>query len=886
MKRQTILALLLVFTASIVLADDISEEQALQTARAFAVAQTAHATNARKAPVAITPTLAYTVKSEHSDKANVYIVNLGGDQGFVVVSGETGTTAAVLGYCDQGTFSYDDAPCNLKALLQQYAGQIDCLRENSNLTPRSSLLAPRSSSSVIGNVVVEPLVKTKWDQEEPFNNQCPIVNEFLTPTGCGATAMAQVMAFWKYPKYGRGSYSYYWNPSYNTRFDYGRDFSNSVYDWDNMLDDYTGGYTEAQGEAVALLMADVGAAMHTIYGYGLFGSMSQSMRCEIVFPKYFDYNPDSIRFVRRYLNLGNGETDNFDEFIKQDLDKQRPVILAAHPSPDMDGHFIVVDGYTDTGYFHMNFGWSGDKDGYYLTTIIDVYYDKSIENRRHFSWLEQQLIYGICPSYSTREGDNYYYIADGQAILNHSEASEAINVPASITVDGTTYPVTKISRMACYENETLTSIQLPSSIKEIGERAFYNCGNLTTIAAPDNTSRGLTENYLPDQLTTLGDYAFARSGLTDITVPASLQRVADYAFYRCSNLSLITVLSKEVGSMAFGRCSKKPDVYSSAETLGDGAFFYDGVSDIFLGRVKHIGNDCLSGSNLSYVDLSNIETIGWNLGMVMPGGTVYVGSDAPVTSLRRYAPLDYTTTIIIDNDNPNFVAINNTVFSKDRKTLLHFGWKDGQPNEYGIYETRRELTVPSSVERVADFAIGDNRNLHKLTIPATVRTIGVGNFPNGAEVFNYSTTPQPVKLLDESYLEGCTMDDELIDVGAQSYGTTNSELDKLLNQAISATLHVPAGCKEAYAAADVWKNFTNIIDDLTAVPTAIEVMSSDGFLPDALEEGSDIQLYSLDGKLVYSGKVDSSFPLPALREQSPIYILKAGDKTFKFILNN
>lgn len=834
MKRQTILALLLVFTASIVLADDISEEQALQTARAFAVAQPARATNARKAPVSITPTLSYTVKSEQSDKANVYIVNLGGDQGFVVVSGETGTTAAVLGYCDQGTFSYDDAPCGLKALLQQYAGGIDCLRENRNLTPRSSLLAPRSSSSVIGNVVVEPLVKTKWNQEEPFNGQCPIVNEFLTPTGCGATAMAQVMAFWKYPKYGRGSYSYYWNPSPGTRFDYSRDFSNSVYDWDNMLDDYTGGYTAAQGEAVALLMADVGAAMHTIYGYGLFGSMSQSVRCETVFPKYFDYNPDSIRFVRRYLNLANGETDNFDEFIKEDLDKQRPVILAAHPSPDMDGHFIVVDGYTDTGYFHMN----------------------------------------------------YYYIADGQAILNHSEGSEAINVPASITVDGTTYPVTKISRMACYENETLTSIQLPSSIKEIGERAFYNCGNLTTIAAPDNTAGGLTENYLPDQLTTLGDYAFARSGLPDITVPASLQRVSDYAFYRCSNLSLITVLSKEVGRMAFGRCSKKPDVYSSAETLGDGAFFYDGVSDIFLGRVKHIGNDCLSGSNLSYVDLSNIETIGWNLGMVMPGGTVYVGSVAPVTSLRRYAPLDYTTTIIIDNDNPNFVAINNTVFSKDRKTLLHFGWKDGQPNEYGIYETRRELTVPASVERVADFAIGDNRNLHRLTIPATVRTIGVGNFPNGAEVFNYSTTPQPVKLLDESYLEGCTMYDELIDVGAQSYGTTNSELDKLLNQAISSTLHVPAGCKEAYAAADVWKNFTNIIDDLTAVPTAIEVMSSDGFLSDALEEGSDIQLYSLDGKLVYSGKVDSRFPLPALREQSPIYILKAGDKTFKVILND
>ena len=251
----------------------------------------------QKAPSAIAPSLAYTVKSlrnndthneaslrnndTHNEASlqnndthnNVYVINLGEDQGFVVISGDTGTTAAVLGYCDQGTFSYDDAPCNLKALLQQYAGQIDCLRENSNLTPRSSLLAPRSSSSVIGNVVVEPFVTTKWNQGTPFNDLCPMLDgKTHTVTGCTATAMAQIMAYWKYPRQGRGQHSYSYNSGVTNTVTYSADFSQSFYNWDNMLDNYDGDYTDEQGAAVALLMKDAGYAVDSRWGSGSLGT--------------------------------------------------------------------------------------------------------------------------------------------------------------------------------------------------------------------------------------------------------------------------------------------------------------------------------------------------------------------------------------------------------------------------------------------------------------------------------------------------------------------------------------------------------------------------------------------------------------------------------------
>ena len=181
MKKLLFFIIVAIAQVNTLQADDVSVEQALQVARQFAIERSSRS-GMQKAPSAIAPSLAYTVKSlqnndTHNEASlqnndthnNVYVINLGEDQGFVVVSGETGTTAAVLGYCDQGTFSYDDAPCNLKALLQQYAGQIDCLRENRNLTPRSTFFFKRHRQRS-GGAVCHDKVESRYALQRPVSH--------------------------------------------------------------------------------------------------------------------------------------------------------------------------------------------------------------------------------------------------------------------------------------------------------------------------------------------------------------------------------------------------------------------------------------------------------------------------------------------------------------------------------------------------------------------------------------------------------------------------------------------------------------------------------------------------------------------------------------------
>ena len=855
MNRQTILALLLVFTASIVLADDISEEQALQTARAFALSSpTSH-------PSPLTPRLAYTVKSEHLDKSNVYVVNLGNDQGFVVVSGDTDTEAAILGYCDHGSFCFDDAPCGLKAMLEQFALAVDQQRK------QSTKHSPKRADDTYGNVVVGPLLTTTWNQGAPFNDLCPMTNgEKHTVTGCTATAMAQIMAYWKYPRQGRGQHSYTYYPGVTTAVTYSADFSQSFYDWDNMLDNYDGDYTEEQGAAVALLMKDVGYALDSHWGYYPSGTGSGGIRIEDALAMYFDYNADSIRTV------GMGDT-NFIEQLKNELDVGRPVLFSAHvPFITWSGtnaHVMVTDGYTDNDYFHVNFGWSGDYDGYYQ---IPYLYGGS-------------AMMGILPARSINLDGLYFTTAGQTAALSYAEV-EIADVPETITVGGKAYTVEYVSKRAFYENTKITQINLPSTIKRIGERAFYKCTNLDTITAPQRSDLGYTSNSLPESLNTMGEYAFAFcTSLKNITLPSSLERVPDYAFYRCEGLEQIIIRSKAVGVMAF--CTLNRDlnlrVYSYAEELCDSAFFNTVVKQMYFYNTKHIGTSCVG--NLDYVSLQDIETIG-ECQLTGADATFVLGPNAPIQTLRYNSPFSgLEKGIRIDSENPNFVCIDNVVYNKaktelmlcpkyyDKKTPWGEGWQySSQP--------RYDLEVPATVKRIQDFAL-IMTPLIELTIPATVEEIGVFNIRGGVNVYNYATTPQPIHLMSELH----------------PLHPYHDAVDAYLSTPLTGTLHVPAGCKEAYAAADVWKNFSNIVDDLSPMPTGIEEESQlhdvrlcqteRGIDVTGLAPHTTVALYSPSGILMATAKATADgrarIDIPAGQS---VYILKVGAATFKVRMNN
>ena len=178
-------------------AADITPEEAIQIARQFVNVQRDNVQGTKKAPSYVHST-SYIVHSLPSrvatNKDNVYIINLGNDQGFVVVSGEDGATAEILGYCDHGSFNYDDAPVQMQDLLNEYSAGIDSLRQDPALRtqkPRKVGVADEWNMhpSFLGDPVVSPLIAAKWNQTAPYNmftpNQCytgcvPSANSILS----------------------------------------------------------------------------------------------------------------------------------------------------------------------------------------------------------------------------------------------------------------------------------------------------------------------------------------------------------------------------------------------------------------------------------------------------------------------------------------------------------------------------------------------------------------------------------------------------------------------------------------------------------------------------------------------------------------------------------
>ncbi len=336
MKKTIIFILVALFATGSLYADDISVQQALQIASQFAAKDpTAQSKQRKVAAVMPNPSLAYTVKSDVSDKDNVYVINYGNDMGFVVVSGETGTDA-ILGYCDHGAFDYKNCPPQMKEVLDFYSLSIDTLRKNPEFAAKRRVA--QSWPSYIGNVIVEPLLTTQWNQWAPYNNLCPTD----CPAGCVPTAVAQIMKYWRWPDVTCDKVA-------------GEDFSGRTYDWDNMIDNYeTTSYTAEQADAVAHLMADVGKALGTVYNPKGSGTATDFL------PLFFNFK----------YNKGTRCYENLTEVMKAELNQSRPMLYSARPFGEGNGHELVVDGYTSNNYFHFNYGWGGSYDGFYITAPI------------------------------------------------------------------------------------------------------------------------------------------------------------------------------------------------------------------------------------------------------------------------------------------------------------------------------------------------------------------------------------------------------------------------------------------------------------------------------------------------------------------------------------
>lgn len=324
--------------------------------------------------------LAYTAQS-----GEYYAFNASAADGYVLMSGDD-RMPAVIGYSDEGKFDADAIPDNMREWLETYAEQVRYVQTHAGVRIQSS-----TDQTSIGNVY--PLLgSTKWNQSAPYNNMCPTFSNNgttqRTVTGCVATAMAQVMYYHRWPETGTGSNTYTFNLNSDEQqpLTLSADFSQSRYDWANMLPSYTGNETTTQNNAVAKLMSDCGVAMDMGYGASS-GAVTRIAMNRM--PKHFRYDK-SIKFIMRDAYM----LDKWLSIINGELLSNRPVIHTG--ASNQGGHAFVVDGCNSNGYYHVNWGWNGTSNGYFALTDLTPT-DQGIGSSEGGYNLRQGLIYNIMP---------------------------------------------------------------------------------------------------------------------------------------------------------------------------------------------------------------------------------------------------------------------------------------------------------------------------------------------------------------------------------------------------------------------------------------------------------------------------------------------------------
>ena len=300
--------------------------------------------------------------SSSETATSYYVFDNGSDKGFTIVSGDD-ELPEIVGYSAHGNSENLMKTEGCAAFLKAYQKFVAAFTQGD--AKARKILAEQRALKADGRYQqpkITPLLgDIAWNQLTPYNNMCPEYEDSeLSTTGCVATAMAQVMMYYKYPKELKADI-----PAYTTatnKLKVNAISKGEKYDWDNMLPTYTEGeYNTTQADAVAKLMFHCGAAVQMDYG----DSSGALLRPEDM-STYFGYDADLLQEVYRSVYT----LAEWKKILDRELKAKRPIIYGGVRSYER-GHQFVCDGSDGEGLYHINWGWSGDSDGYFDITLLD-----------------------------------------------------------------------------------------------------------------------------------------------------------------------------------------------------------------------------------------------------------------------------------------------------------------------------------------------------------------------------------------------------------------------------------------------------------------------------------------------------------------------------------
>ncbi len=376
--------------------------------------------------------------------ANLYIFN--GEEGFVVMAADD-CVQPILGYSLTGKFVAENLPTNVSGWLQGYNDEIQYVIDSKMKATAETAklwkeLTKGNSKVAKAAVVVTPLIQTKWNQNKYYNSLCPAVSDGPDGhayVGCVATAMAQVMKFHEYPSKGNGSHSYTWQEQ-----TLGANFGTTTYDWANMNDYYEYYYDDngaihrlsdpssAEIQAIATLMYHCGVSVNMNYGgNSTGGSAAATAYVANALKNYFNYS-STAQYKQK-----SGFTDaDWIAMVKAELDAYRPLEYAGQDPNGSSGHAFVCDGYDDRDYFHFNWGWSGNYDGYFSLNNLNTGANNQSGQGNGVYTRDQSAVFGIQPNYN-----NQYAPSNLVATLVQASGVRNVNLSWSAATNANSYKV-------------------------------------------------------------------------------------------------------------------------------------------------------------------------------------------------------------------------------------------------------------------------------------------------------------------------------------------------------------------------------------------------------------------------------------------------------------
>jgi len=383
--------------------------------------------------------------------------------------------------------------------------------------------------------------------------------------------------------------------------------------------------------------------------------------------------------------------------------------------------------------------------------------------------ISNKVVYKFLSSNFVADGIRYVPVSPSDRTCDaidciYDESAENINIAETVTNKSVTLNVLKVNPYTCYGNKYVKDLKLSLS-GEIGDYAFYGCGNLESVELGQNVpSIGssafngcskLKSIVIPDAVTSLGANAFSYCvALESAIIGNGIETINGYTFSGCSSLKEIIIGSKvkDINVGAFSNCSSLPALTIPQEltTIGDYAF-----------------TNCTSLANVKIADSETTLTLGSN-------------GSSPIFSS---CPLDY---VYIGRDISYQTGSNYGYSPFYRNTSL------------------RAVKITDSETEISDNEFYGCTNLQQVEIGDGVTTIGNWAF-SGCSSLKYFAFGSQMETIGQEAFSDCVAIEEIISK-AQTPPVCGSQALEDIN-IFECKLYIPDGCTAAYEEADQWKNF-------------------------------------------------------------------------------